>query len=314
MLPVKSFFNMASVPDKYVIVSEASRGATSRIYFCLPKVQISFVKVSGKLTKDSIGFPGLKKSLVAVKVSPNRELIYREYGILQAVKLSTAPDAGAMGRHFLAVKDNGDFGPLGNEHSFLTLEAIDPPITLEYLLLESNDELKVPISLVYHFFLSLVPALIFLRDELEWTHNDIKWDNIMIRYDPETSPLSLPEFMFIDLGMSYSLKDTKNQSSDCKNLLGLVRQMAEKAEVSDDQEWLNFKRMLDVETSGARSKHYVDADFVKIWGKWKDVAEKVRSKRTVGEVDNIEEIFAKIAQKKGKVSDEDVLNAAGNYV
>lgn len=281
MLPFESSFTMASVPDKYVIVSEAGRGATSRIYFCLPKVQISFVKVSGKLTKDSIGFLGLKKSLVAVKVSPNRELIYREYGVLQAVKLSTAPDADAMRRHFLTVKDTGDFGPLGNKHSFLTLEAIDLPISLEDLLLECSDDFKIPIPLVYHFFLSLVPALIFLRDEFEWTHNDIKWDNIMIRYHPETSPLSLPEFMLIDLGMSYSLKDAKNQPSDCKNLLGLVRQMAEKAKVSDDQDWVGFRRMLDVETSGARSKLDVDADFVKIWGRWKDMAEAVRSKRTM---------------------------------
>ena len=62
-------------------------------------------------------------------------------------------------------------------------------MTLEDLLLECSDKVKVPVPLVCHFFVTLVPALVFLRDELEWTHNDVKSDNIMVRYDVEMSPL-----------------------------------------------------------------------------------------------------------------------------
>ncbi|KAF3046879.1 hypothetical protein E8E12_005040 [Didymella heteroderae] len=100
---------MASVPDKYEIVSEAGRGAHSRIYFSLLRASIAFVKVQNKITKDSIGFAGLKKSLVAIEVSPNRALIYREYGVLQAIQRSTAAGALEARRHYLAVKDTGDF-------------------------------------------------------------------------------------------------------------------------------------------------------------------------------------------------------------
>ncbi|KAF3032151.1 hypothetical protein E8E11_002872 [Didymella keratinophila] len=305
---------MASVPDKYVIVSEAGRGAHSRMYFSLPKAQIAFVKVQNKISKTSIGFPGLKKSLVAIEVSPNRDLIYREYGILKAVKLSTAPGASEVRRNFLSVKDTGDFGPMGNEHAFLTLEAIDPPVTLEDLLAECNDKVKLPIPLVYHFFLTLVPALIFLHDELEWTHNDVKWDNFMVRYNPDTSPLSLPEFVFIDLGMAYSLKESKNQSADAKSLLGLVKQMANRAEESDDLDWVGFKRMLDGEMSGARSSFDVDKDLVAILGRRKDVAEKGRSERKVSETNMALAILEIAAQRKGRVSDDDILDAASVQV
>jgi hypothetical protein len=301
---------MASVPDKYVIVSEAGRGAHSRIYFSLPKAQIAFVKVQNRISKASIGFSGLKKSLVVIKVSPNRDLIYREYGILQAVKLSTAPGASEVRRSFLDVKDSGDFGPFGNEHAFLTLGAIDPPITLEDFLLECNDKVKLPIPLVYHFFLTLVPALIFLRDELEWTHNDVKWDNVMVRYNPETSPLGLPEFVFIDLGMAYSLKDSKNQSADAKNLLGLVKQMADRAEGSDDLDWVGFKRMVDGETSGARSRFDIDKDLVAILGRWKDATEKGRREKKISETNMAVAILEIAAQRKGRVTDDDILDAA----
>lgn len=305
---------MASVPDKYVIVSEAGRGAHSRVYFSLPKAQIAFVKIQNKISKTSIGFTGLRKSLVAIKVSPNRELIHREHSVLQAVKLSTAPGADDARRAFLGVKDTGAFGAVGNEHFFFALEAIHPALTLEDLLRECNDSVKVPVPLVYHLFLSLVPALLFLRDELEATHNDVKAENVMVRYAPETCAVGRPEFVFVDLGMAYGLKGVKNQSSDAKDLLGLVRQMADRAPKSDDFEWEGFKRMLDGETSGARSRFDVDEDLVGIFGKWKDVAEKRRDKPDIAEVEMAVELLERAGRKKGKVTDEDIVDAASVWI
>lgn len=215
-----------------------------------------------------------------------------------------------MRRHFLNVKDTGDFGPLGKEHAFIVLEVIDPPITLEDFLYECNDKVKVPIPLVYHFFLTLVPALIFLRDELEWTHNDIKCDNVMVRYNTDTSPLGLPEFVFIDLGMGYSLTNSKNQSSDAMRLLGLVKQMADRAVESKDLDWEGFKNMLVGETSGARSKFDVDKYLVATLEKWKDVTEKGRNVRKVSETNMAVTIFETAAQRNGRVIDDDILDAA----
>ncbi|KAL1655458.1 hypothetical protein SLS61_001922 [Didymella pomorum] len=181
---------------------------------------------------------------------------------------------------------------------------------LEVFLLECNDKVKLQIPLVYHFFLTLVPALVFLRDELEWTHNDVKWEIVIVRYNPEISPLGLPESVFIDLGMAYSVKDAKNRSGDAKNLLGLVKQMAGRAEDSDDLDWVGFNRVLDGETSGARSGFDVDKDLVAILGRWKHAAEKARSERKVSETSMAPAILEMAAQRKGKVTDDDILDAA----
>ena len=116
--------------------------------------------------------------------------------------------------------------------------------------------------------------------------------------------------MFVDLGMSYSLVDARNQSGDAKGLLGLVKQMTDRAEGSDDIDWVGFKRMLDVETSGARYRGEVDKDLVGIFGKWKDVAEKARTDMKVSEVERIVELYEKAAQRKGRLTDDDVLDAA----
>lgn len=163
---------------------------------------------------------------------------------------------------------------------------------------------------MYHLFLSLVPALLSLRDELEATHNNVKAENVMVRYAPETCAVGRPEFVFVDLGMAYGLKSVKNQSSDAKDLLGLVMQMAEQAPERGDVELEGFKRMLDGERSGARSRFDVDKDLVGIFGKWKDVAEKRRDMPDIAEVEMAVELLERAGRKKGKVTDEDTVDAA----
>jgi hypothetical protein len=116
--------------------------------------------------------------------------------------------------------------------------------------------------------------------------------------------------VFIDLGMSYSLKGAKNQSDDANNFLRLVRQITDRAKESDDLDCVWFKRMPDIDTSVARSKFDLDKDLVGIWGSWKDAAEEARSGRKELEVDRNEKLFGKVAQRKRRVTDDDVLNAA----
>ncbi len=297
---------MATVPKEYFLIAEAGRGVTARVYYCLPSRQVNFITNEGPLTPDTLGFEGLKRSIVAVKVSPSNGLISREFTALQAIRKCTSPNASAMRRHFLDVKSVGEFGVSGGEQSCVALEAIDPPMTLADLLKVSDDNAKIPIPLVYHVFLTLMPALFFLKNDVQYVHNDIKQDNIMCRLY-EGCPFQMPEFIFVDFGMSYSIEHVKDDSSDYKNLLGLVRELAVRAEPSDDQQWLDFKRMLDGEMNKIRWQ--VDADIGKIWEKWRGVAEAARNVRKVGEVDRVEDLFDLVVQKKGKITNEMIVKA-----
>ncbi|KAJ8109067.1 hypothetical protein OPT61_g7724 [Boeremia exigua] len=300
---------MVSVPKEYYLISEAGRGVTARVYFCLPAPQVQFLAKHGPLTPDSLGFDGLRRSIVAVKVSPSKPLIGREYTALKAIQNCTVLNADAMRRHFLEVKSVGAFGGFGTAQSCVAFEAIDSPITLADVVQECSDEVKIPIPLVYHFFLSLMPALLFLKDGVKWAHNDIKEDNIMCRVY-EGSPFDLPEFVFVDFGMAYSIEAVKDDSGDWKNLLGLLRMLAEHAEPSDDQQWLGFKRMLDGEAH--RTRWQVDDEVDKIWRTWRDVAVAARSKRKMGEMSRVDDMFERMAQRKGRVTDEIVVKAIEN--
>ncbi|KAH6625162.1 hypothetical protein C7974DRAFT_195769 [Boeremia exigua] len=300
---------IGTAPKGYVMVSEAGRGVTARVYYCLPVPQVSFI-TSGRtvtITPDSFGFAGLKRSIVALKVSPSKSLITREDKALHAIRESTSPNATAMRRHFLDVKSVGTFTGLGANHSCAVLEAVIPPVTLGDLLQAFGGDVKAPIPLVYNLFLSLVPALSFLKGEVEWAHNDVKEDNIMCR-TYEGRPFDLPEFVFVDFGMAYGVRGVKNDSGDCKNLLGLVRELAENAEESNDQQWLSFKRMLVGERN--RTRWQVDDEFGKIWDSWKDIAEVARSKVKVGEVGRIDDMFEQVALMKKRITDEMVVHAA----
>ncbi|KAJ4983757.1 hypothetical protein SVAN01_10735 [Stagonosporopsis vannaccii] len=297
---------MAFVPEDYTPIIEAGRGVTSRVYYCLPRRAVTVLTEIGPLTLSSIGFDGLKRSIVAVKVSPAKLLITREVSALCAIHQSTCPDASTLKRHFLSFTNTGLFGPLGRELAYITLPAITPPVTLDDLLQACSGEGNAPIPLVYHFFLSLVPTILFLRDEVHWAHNDVKGDNIMCRMY-EGCPYNLPEFVVVDFGMAYEIAAFKNDSGDCKNVLNLVREFAEKAGQSADLQWQGFKRMLDGEKN--RDRWQVDDEMGKIWESWRDIAVEERRKRKVLDVDRVEKLFENVVQEKGKISDEMVVSA-----
>lgn len=296
---------MAEVPEGYIPIAEAGRGVTSRVYYCLPKRAVAIVTDTGLLKPSSIGFNGLKRSIIAIKVSPAKLLIEREVLALRAIHQSSSPNASVLKRHFLAFTVTGSFGP-GGKLAYIILPAITPPVTLDDLLQACDNEMKVPIPLVYHFFLSLVSAALFLRDEVQWAHNDIKEDNIMCRLY-EGCPYNLPEFVIVDLAMGYEIATFKNDSGDCKNVLSLVRELAVMAIGSGDVQWQSFKRMLDGEKN--RNRWQVDDEIRKIWAAWRDVAVEARATRKVWEVDRVEELFQKATAGKEKITDEMVVSA-----
>lgn len=292
---------MAYVPEDYIPITEAGRGITSRVYYCVSKRAVNLVTETGPLTPTSIGFDGLKRSIVAVKVSPMKVLITQEVSALRAIQQSSSPNTAAMKRHFLSSTATGSFGLLGSTYSYVTLSAITPPVTLGDLLGVCSGETKAPIPLVYHFFLSLVPAVLFLRDEVQLAHNDIKEDNIMCRLY-EGCPYGLPEFVLVDFGMSYDICAIKNDSGDCKKVLTLVREFFDKAVDSRDMQWLGFKCMLAGERH--RNRWQVDGEIEKIWRTWEDLAVEARGERKVWEVDRAEDMFQSAVGKKERITDE----------
>lgn len=302
---------MVLVPDKYVHLCEAGRGVTSRVYYCLPKHKVDFAKTAGPLAAGSLALDGLRRSIVAIKVSSMKVLAAREVQTLHAIRDCITLNASDMKRHFLDVKDVGQvaFPDLEGTYSYTTLDAIHPAVTLGDLLNECVDEVKIPIPFVYHFFLSMIPAVLFLRDEVQWAHNDLKEDNIMCRTHPD-APFNMPEFVIVDFGMAYDISAVKNDSGDVKLMLEMAMEMARNAEDSVNIQWLDFKRRVSGEKH--RTRYQVDDEIGKIWEAWKGVAAEKRSQVTVAEKNKVKDLLEKAARKKGAVTNEMVINAVQN--
>lgn len=287
------------IPDMYIPVTVAGKG-TSAVYYCIPHSIIAATALADKSARIAAS----RNSLFAVKISQDKDLIAHEVKLLRTIQNSSRPDAEIVKRHFLPVLNEGQSGPL-QQYRWLTLPAISPPVDFGDLL-QASREVKVPVPLVFHFFLSLVPALHFLRDELGYAHNDIKEDNVMCRLTPD-SPFGLTEFVFIDMGVAVDINDAVDHSSDWKDLLRLVGNFVDKARDCEDDEWVQFRWMLDGEKN--RTKQQVNSDIDGMWSTWGTVAREKRDKMSGDEVGVARELFGRAAERKEGVTDEDLVKA-----
>jgi serine/threonine protein kinase len=154
----------------------------------------------------------------------------------------------------------GLFTPLGHalRHAYLELEAVEPPVTLGDLVSfygdPKNNTPAIPTPLVYHFFLSLGAAVLFLRDEVGWAQDDIKPDNILVRMY-HGAQFALPRFVLIDFGNAKRVAENpKDVSSDCMDVVGLVRMMVRMAEWDTGENWAAFRGMLFAERARIRER------------------------------------------------------------
>lgn len=190
------------------------------------------------------------------------------------------------------------------------MSAVDPSISLGDLLKVSKEkDSKLPTSLAYLIFVSLVPSLMFLREQLRWTPNDIKGFNVLCKLTDENG-LKLPECIFIDMGMAVNLSQ-QTDISDCVDLLQLVKDFADRTDLSTDTDWTAFKRMLDDNTEYALRVEIASA-LGKIWETWKDVAEEGRRKGNAEDKIVLKGLFGSAIMQKerervGRVTDEDLM-------
>jgi serine/threonine protein kinase len=313
----------ATFPAHFLRIAKAGSGASGGVYFCVPVSRVQSLTNVSTLTPSSPDFPSLKASLVAVKVSSNHWWIENEYAALQEIRQCRSPDAEALRAFFPEVMDMGVFTPPGHvlRHAYLELEAVEPPITLGDLMSfygdPKNNTPAIPIPLVYHFFLSLGAAVLFLRDEVGWAQDDIKPDNILVRMY-HGAPFALPQFVLIDFGNAKRVAETQNDvSSDYMDVMGLVRMMVRMAEWDTGEHWAAFKEILFADKARIREsgedRKLADERFRGLWERWEGVAKKGRKDVTVREVEGIREVFEKVAMKKGGVRDEDLIGAARWY-
>lgn len=82
----------------------------------------------------------------------------------------------------------------------------------------------------------------------------------------------------LDMGLTVKLDQQTVTTSDCVDLLQLVKDFADQTELSSDQGWAAFSRMLTDDTN-YESKERVIADFVNIWNTW-DITEKGKNNVT----------------------------------
>ncbi|OSS51590.1 hypothetical protein B5807_03176 [Epicoccum nigrum] len=311
------------LPAHFLRISKAGSGGSGGVYFCVPISHFQSLEDSSALTPSSPDFARLKHSIVAVKVSGNHWWIENEHSALQAVRQCISPNAEALRMLFPDVKSTGFFTPMRHvlRHAYLELEAVIPSVTLGDLVSlygdPKNNTPAILITLVYHFFLSLGAAVPFLRDELGWAQDDIKPDNILVRMY-QGAPLALPQFVLIDFGNAKRIAENPNDvSSDCIDVLGLVRMMVRTAEWKTGKGWAAFKDMLFAERAKIREinedRKQADREFRGLWEKWAKVARRGRRKVTAVDVECIREVFEKVAEEKGKLRDEDLIRAVRWY-
>ncbi|KAF3009990.1 hypothetical protein E8E13_011347 [Curvularia kusanoi] len=323
-----------SLAKNFVFVAEVGQGKWGSVRFHLPVGEVDeFSNQNSDPSPSSPGFDKLKKSLVAVKVALKRKndnIIEEEIEALQSVERVTNDNPDV---HFpkLRHKEKFQLERDPDEASFLVLEAITPPVTLEYML---RTDANAPIPLVYHLFLSLGSAVRFLRNEVGLAHQDIKQDNILVRQGPS----DLPQFVLIDFGNARAIKDS-DYNKDCRTMLQVVcllakevweqrwegsggfetvGKMADRGEQRQDQvDWTGFREMLDGETESSRTFTQVDEAFEDIWNRWKGVAQKARDGRTEDEMADIKRICGKAeeraAEKFREVRDEDLIDAVKRH-
>jgi hypothetical protein len=325
-------------PSRYKLVRKAGDGTSAEVYFCLTDDIINAAKAAGPLTTDSPGFEDrlttLRKSLVAIKIiredldreeDSNSEMsgeqyieddpIIKEYNLLKLIHSSTLPGAATAKKHFLSPIGHGMRGPRGRD-SWLAVPAVEPSVSLGDLLKVSKEnDLKLPTSLAFHVFASLTPSLLFLREQLQWTPNDVKDFNVLCKFTSE-SPLGLPECVFIDMGMALEW-DQQTDTSDCVDLLQLVKDFADRTVMSTDKDWIAFRGMLDDNADYCLRKKTASI-LGNIWTTWKSVAEEGMRKRTEDDKVVLEDLLESvIAQKKkegiGRVAEEDLIQAVDRH-
>lgn len=311
------------LPAHFLRIAKAGSGASGGVYFCVPVSRVQPLTNISTFTPSSPDFPSLKASLVAVKVSSNHWWIENEYAALQEIRNCTSPNAEALRALFPEAKSMGYFTPPGYvfRHAYLELEAVSPPVTLGDLVSfygdPKNNKPAIPTPLVYHVFLSLGAAVLFLRDEVGWAQDDIKPDNVLVRMY-HGAPFALPQFVLIDFGNAKRVVGKpKEVSNDCVDVMGLVRMMVRMAEWDTGVHWAAFRDMVFAERARIREcgedRKLADERFRGLWERWEGVAKEGRKGVTVGEVEGIKEVFEKVAKRKGRVSDEDLIRAARWY-
>jgi hypothetical protein len=100
-------------------------------------------------------------------------------------------------------------------------------------------------------------------------------------------------------------------------VVGLVRMMVRMAEWDTGENWAAFRGMLFAERARIREsgedRKLADERFRGLWERWEGVAKKGRKEVTAREVEGIKKVFEKVAKKKGRVSDEDLIRATRWY-
>ncbi|KAF3009986.1 hypothetical protein E8E13_011337 [Curvularia kusanoi] len=331
---------MSSVPlpDEYVYVAPAGKGANAAVQLCLPTVKVKrFIELDRQPSHPAFSsrMQNLKQSLVAVKVAlpqdksnllasdvpswitkkvhDKDELIKTEYEALSGIKDSTAVNAAVMRAYFPELKQTGPktFRVGLEDRPCVVLEAIVPSVTLSdirYSRERGVTENKLPAALTYQLLYCLGPALHFLRYEMKWTHRDIKDDNIILR--PRMDKHGLPQFVLIDFGLARPVGSAQG-FPDGRDFLRIVWGLSKEAEGEENQGWKIFCATID---ELVKNLYTVAGEtFQSTWKKLIEIADKERATRD-GHAAKIQEIYENIVQREQKFenndSDEHILREA----
>lgn len=164
----KLFDHRAAVLEKYVYASAVT--GYSHIMYCLPRQYL--------ISPPPFNASSLRKHLAVVKVL-RRPKIANEHAALLSIRKATDPDsdvAGVAKNHFPNFLDIYDpTSGSGLSLTSITLPAILPSITL------SASRTEDPIPFVYHVFISLSTALLFLHNTCGCEYGDMHDGNVMLR-------------------------------------------------------------------------------------------------------------------------------------
>ncbi|KAF3009989.1 hypothetical protein E8E13_011346 [Curvularia kusanoi] len=306
------------VPKEFFRVRDAGGGGTSEVHLCLPVQQVkAFIsRKETETTTASRNLLTLRSSLVAVKVADNsddytQKIFNTEYNALQAIKDSKPEDDSIHERFprilYKGMMDKQDPSTgVTDSFDYLVLEAYNPPLSLRDII--AFPCIEVPVSLVYHVFLSLGSAVLYLRDKVRLSHGDIVSSNVIVCPCAGTTS-GLPLVALIDFGRAEPLGKYWS-SSDCCEVIQTVQVLLDVAKVRDDETWEEFTDMVRKEIN--KIAFEAENGFSGLWLLWKAIVENL----DMGvEMDEITEVLWQVVKDEDMgVSDADLINAVEEHM
>ncbi|KAF2000859.1 hypothetical protein P154DRAFT_534307 [Amniculicola lignicola CBS 123094] len=310
--------SVTKVPSGYIQLATAGRGSAGVVFYCLPRSSVRSLHAPETTLlppKHSVA-KELRTQLVAVKIGHSKlfkEVTSREVNVLQRLKGFNA--YGKEGGRFAQLLDYEIVDDSLGHCSWLAVEAIYPSIQLEMLLYGHGR--SFPREFTAHLFLQLGEALRFLHKELQVTHGDFQYNNLLVDlssrhasgfFNLVVHDFSMSRELTVDEEVAINNHDYQLPYSD------MFAFYSKTFDIMDDG-WLKVNPVGDnIERAILFGSTLTCNDINEIWKRYESAARALRDTREEHVVESVERVALKALAESGRdcITDEMLLGALSN--